>query len=96
MGESLCSALDLVIRTYKNIGTYLISRKGVQQDFQLRQAFRFYVTVIVCLVGEEGGDVSTRARQLNGKRAISAASLCRVSTRDDEDPRCPPSPKPSS
>ena len=55
----------------------------------------YHQTIVVCLVGEEGGDVSTRARQLNGERAISAASLCCVSTRDLEDPRCPPSSEPS-
>ena len=46
-------------------------------------------------MAEKGRDIGTHAGQLSGKRAIFVASLSRVGTRDNEDPGCPTSSKPS-
>ena len=54
-----------------------------------------YQTIVVCAMAEEGRDISTATRQLRGKCAILAASLCRVGTRGNENPRCVASSKPS-
>ena len=46
-------------------------------------------------MAEKGRDVSDLAHQLSRRRAILAANLCRIGTRDNENPSCPPSSKPS-
>ena len=55
----------------------------------------YHQTIVVCLVAEKSRDISAHAHQLGRERTILAPGLCRVRTRNDENPRGPSSSKPS-